>query len=768
MALTEVEIERRALAIYERLSERPGNDRLRDRLLRREQPAVTARVAALERSGRPTEAWLATGVIGRGGARVPPPERIGPFRLGALVGEGGMGQVWRAVRDDGLYDQNVAVKLIHAHLAPLGGGRFAEERRILARLEHPNIARLIDGGVTDSGLPYLVMEYIEGAPIDEASAGRPLRERVKLFLKAAEAVQFAHGRLVVHADLKPSNILVSGPDWVKLLDFGIARLLDADEDETLHPMTRAYASPARLAGASPAISDDVYALGLILCDLVADSGDPDLLAIANKATAADERERYGSVFALIADLERWRGRLPVTAVPATVAYRSRRFVARHRLGVTATAAALLLLTGTSVAATWSYVEAERARADASARFDDVRGTARYLLFDLSDRLERLPGALPLRAEVAGQSQHYLDRLAASPNAPPEVRLESAAGLLALADRQGAAGRPNLGQPEAALANYDKGLAALTSLEGEAADPLKLRLLLSKAHLQGHVLSDLGAADRTLAEAGPIARRPAGEQLQALYHLRLSQLRLVQARYPESRREAQAAQALSRGSPAREPMLVHALATEVLGDAAHYGGDVPGSIQLYRQSVERWTDFLRRWPDDPVAARRLPRARYSLGASLLETDQSQGTVDLLAQATSEAQAVARAEPHDAEVARLHRIATGTYAQALAARGETSQAVTILSEVIGQRRESAGAAPGDTRQVRELAVSIAMLAGIELQAGRVAAACRRDGEALAVFAQLQRADGQTPLDEGNMLRLIRDRRTKHCRGAGAHRG
>jgi serine/threonine-protein kinase len=121
-----------------------------------------------------------------------------------------MGQVWRGVRDDRLYDQTVAIKLLHLHLAPLAMHRFAEERRVLARLEHPGIARLIDGGVTGEGWPYLVMEYVEGAAIDEAAAGRPLRERVALFLEGAQAVQFAHSRLGVHADLKPSNILVSG------------------------------------------------------------------------------------------------------------------------------------------------------------------------------------------------------------------------------------------------------------------------------------------------------------------------------------------------------------------------------------------------------------------------------------------------------------------------------------------------------------------------------------------------------------------------------
>ncbi|MCW5760605.1 MAG: serine/threonine protein kinase, partial [Phenylobacterium sp.] len=214
------------MALFERLSERPGDTRYRSRLLARFDPAVVARVEALERTSRSASRVMPTEGPEPLGPSGPPPEQVGVFRLVERIGEGGMGQVWRGQRADGLFDQTVAVKLVWSHLAPLAAGRFAEERRILARLEHPNIARLIDGGVLpDGGAPYLVMEYVAGRPIDEAAPGRPLREVVALFVQAAQAVQFAHGCLIVHADLKPSNILVDGEGRVRLLDFGIARLL---------------------------------------------------------------------------------------------------------------------------------------------------------------------------------------------------------------------------------------------------------------------------------------------------------------------------------------------------------------------------------------------------------------------------------------------------------------------------------------------------------------------------------------------------------------
>lgn len=260
------DIERLALNLIEELADHPGDIGFRHGLLNAQEPEVKARVVELERMSRavdmmPTELPGADYSHGQVA-----PERFGPFRFTTHLGAGGMGDVWRGERDDGLYDQNVAIKLIQSHLQTRAGEAFEAERRILARLEHPNIARLIDGGLTADGRPCLVMEFVDGKPIDEICGNLPLRRRIALFIDAAGAVHYAHSRLIAHGDLKPSNILVDSDGRVRLLDFGIARLL-ADEAQALQlsgAVTASFASPQRMAGDPPSIADDVFASGRLL------------------------------------------------------------------------------------------------------------------------------------------------------------------------------------------------------------------------------------------------------------------------------------------------------------------------------------------------------------------------------------------------------------------------------------------------------------------------------------------------------------------------
>ena len=332
---------------------------------------------------------------------------VGPYRLLERIGQGGMGEVYRAERADGQYDQIVAVKLIRAGAtAPELADRFRAERQILARLEHPNIARLLDGGMTSAGSPYLVMEYAPGRPITEHCDARKLGidERIELFLTVCRAVAHAHRNLIVHRDLKPSNILVtegsSEGDRVKLLDFGIAKLLETGEPEgpeltrTLAPMmTPGYASPEQVRGEAVTTATDVYSLGLLLYELLAGrraqipkdhslraieraiceegqqapssalatgsatevavrvaergGGRParlrqrlsgDLDVIVATALRKDPIRRYASAERLGEDLERHLAGRPVEARPDSFPYRMRKFLGRHRLGVAATAA----------------------------------------------------------------------------------------------------------------------------------------------------------------------------------------------------------------------------------------------------------------------------------------------------------------------------------------------------------------------------------------------------------------------------------------------
>ena len=221
------EADLRALDLFERLAARPGHTRFRERLLKNESPEVLARLTRLEASHAARGA-LPTEMPDALAAPAPaPPGRIGPFRLTARIGQGGMGDVWRGERDDGLFDQVVAIKLIHAHLDSRAVQAFDAERRILARLEHPEIVRLVDGGIAEGGLPYLIMDYVEGAPIDEAVAALPVRGRLAVFERAAAVVQFAHSRMVAHADIKPIRTSWSTPRGrVRLLDFRHRRASD--------------------------------------------------------------------------------------------------------------------------------------------------------------------------------------------------------------------------------------------------------------------------------------------------------------------------------------------------------------------------------------------------------------------------------------------------------------------------------------------------------------------------------------------------------------
>ncbi len=291
---------------------------------------------------------------------------LGRYRLEREIGVGAMGTVYLASRADRQFEQRVAIKIIRPEIATeFMLSRIRSERQILASLDHPNIARLLDGGTAEDGRPYLVMEFVDGLPLNEYLARRcPLRpDRLELFAKICSAVQYAHQHLVIHLDLKPGNIVVTGEGEPKLLDFGIAKLLDQDSAPLDHTetaaqlFTPAYASPEQQAGASVTTASDIYSLGILLFELLtgrlpADPGvdaaiqaalSGDLANIVAMALREEPERRYRSAAELADDIRRFRENLPLIARAARITYVTKKFIARHRIASAAAALSVLAM-----------------------------------------------------------------------------------------------------------------------------------------------------------------------------------------------------------------------------------------------------------------------------------------------------------------------------------------------------------------------------------------------------------------------------------------
>ncbi len=383
-----------------------------------------------------------------GDLELPRTESIGVYRLVELIGRGGMGAVYLAERADEQFEKQVALKLL-----PIGVGgeaaqrRFLAERQILARLVHPHIARLLDGGITDDGTPYFVMDYVDGVPIDVYCDDNQLdlERRIALFIDVAEAVEYAHRNLVVHRDIKPGNILVESSGDVKLLDFGVAKLLvpDANDDPLTRaggrPLTLMYASPESIRGEAVTTAADVYSLGLLLyvlltgrfpypvnkqdlsetqrliCEydaippsrgllslpadtarqIAANAGskprilarrlEGDLDTIIIKALRKDPDRRYSTVEQFIADLRRFQQELPVVARPSSTAYRLKKFARRHKAGVAAAATIAIALLAVAGIAAYSAVSSAQQAREIAAERDNAEQINDFLLsiFELS-------------------------------------------------------------------------------------------------------------------------------------------------------------------------------------------------------------------------------------------------------------------------------------------------------------------------------------------------------------------------------------------------
>ena len=474
-------------------------------------------------------------------------QEIGPYRLVSPLGEGGMGQVWLAVRADGLYERRVALKLLRPGLGDVGlHARFTRERQILARLGHAHIARLLDAGISQDGQPYLALDYVRGEPITDYAQKRvlDLRSRLHLFAQVCAAVSHAHANLVVHRDLKPSNILVTSAGEVCLLDFGIAKLLDQEQVPSVditrtgsRTFTLHYASPEQLRGEVITTMTDVYALGVVLYELLTDSkpyeltrqsdaaweeailgtepGRPsqvaarkardsgslldkrrarllagDLDNIVLKALSKLPEQRYASVEALAQDLRRHLDGQPVQARAQSVGYRVRKYLRRHVLGLGMGVGVSGLLAVALGIVSWQATKALREATRAQAMQDFV-----IALFENSGNTSNSRG-VDVRALLDAGVSRADTELASQPQARAEL-----IGLIARL-------RSGLGDDAEALNLLDR----QRQLFAQLGERVPGNLLLDSASLRGRSLRELGRELECQRSLGPVlaqAQRDAG-------------------------------------------------------------------------------------------------------------------------------------------------------------------------------------------------------------------------------------------------------------------
>ena len=633
--------------------------------------------------------------------------RVGAYTLVSPIGRGGMGTVWLAERSDGLFTRKAAVKLLNAALMGRGGeDRFKQEGSLLARLTHPHIAHLLDAGVTSTGQPYLVLEFVEGQHIDRYCASRNLDvdARLRLFLDVLDAVAHAHANLIVHRDLKPSNVLVSDDGVVKLLDFGIAKLLDHERDspavaltvEGGRALTPEYAAPEQLTGGPITTATDVHALGVLLYVLlggpnpaagtsgsaaelikvivetdaprlsdVAPNGKAfrgDLDNIVGKALKKRPEERYASVTAFADDLRRYLNREPVSARPDTLVYRTTKFVQR-RSGAVAAAAGVVLLVGTLTAVYTSRLASERDRArleaDKSAKMSELltslltgadpypsrdrEPTLRNILDAGAERVQNeLSGQPELKAEMLTVIGRVYGRLGQYDKAKPLLSEAAAIGR-----RPGAVETPVFAQTL-----NDLGVVAREQRDLDAAKTLLEESLAMRRRLFGNVHKDVAV---TLVELGRVyVDRGLGDQAEPLYR---ESLEIRRAVFGEGHRET----AVSKSS---------------LGLVLLNRGQLAEAEPLLRENLDTNRKVL---PEDHpnVAA-----GWNNIGLLLLEKGDFAGAEPLLRRSL-EIRRKQFGERNAGSLSAMHNLSVS-----LREQGRLDEAVAILTDAIAITRERLG--------------------------------------------------------------------------------
>jgi serine/threonine protein kinase/tetratricopeptide (TPR) repeat protein len=602
--------------------------------------------------------------------------KIGPYRILRRLDEGGMGVVYLAERSDEQYLQTVAIKLVKSGMDSREiVNRFRAERQILANLTHPNVAAILDGGSTEDGSPYIVMEYIDGQRITDFAAARQLtvRERIHLFLPVCLAVHYAHQKLVIHRDIKPGNILVTADGNPKLLDFGIAKLLADDSPIAqgltltgMRAMTPDYSSPEQVRGESLTTASDVYSLGIVLFELLTGShpystkglspgqleqvvcaakrskpsetpglgnrlarelrGDLDNIVLV--AMRTEPERRYKSAEQLAEDLTRYLSGEPVIARTDTPFYRAGKFFRRHKTGI----AAILALVATMAAGT---IVATREARMAQARADDMQKLIESVVVKTNNDLMNLPQSTEVRAALLKNTIENLDRLAKEPGIPPKLLMQISGAYVQAGQVQGLrVGAANVGHEEESLRSMEKAvqIAERVAAKGSS-DPdlprVRLTAHFNLAQIQ-LLLGDLAKAQVNYTAALNLAKAweavkptaPQRRQVLAATFSGVADLEIRQGQVRESAANYRAALGVLEPIDAGASELTRDTAGRCynsLGVALAEVGPLAAALDAYRSAAKIREGLVEQYPSNVLYQRRLEVTYINIGLVLGSED-----------------------------------------------------------------------------------------------------------------------------------------------------
>ena len=663
---------------------------------------------------------------------VPAGQLIGAYRIIREIGRGGMGAVYLAERADEQYKKQVAIKLIKRGMDTDAVLRqFRKERQILASFDHPNIARLFDAGTTTNSLPYFVMEYIEGEPINQYCDAHQLSipQRLRLFLEICAGVSYAHRHLVIHRDIKPSNIVVTSEPVPKLLDFGIAKILGPEADDAamvttpgLRLMTPEYASPEQVRGEPVTTASDVYSLGVVLYQLLTGSspyrfasraprdieraiteqeptrpstvmadaeepkfgpnrtgifGNPKLLRgdldnILLMALRKEPARRYQSVEQFSEDIRRHLAARPVIARRDTIGYRTTKFIRRNRV---ATAAGLLVfvsLIAGLIATTWQAHRARVEKARAERRFNDVRRLAHSVLFDYHDAIKNLPGATRVRERLVKDALTYLDSLAGEATGDPALQRELAAAYERVGDVRGEAYAASLGDRAGALDSYRKALTIREALLAAAPRTVQNR-------------RDLAASYRKFGNQ----LLQTSEAAQGIHYLQKS-LELCCTLLEElpSQTDLQYDQAE---------------AYNALGSALADAGNVAGALEHLRKAQPIYEKLLAARPGDRAIRRSLSVVCQNISRSLFLNSDTKGALENNAKALALREELVTDDPTNADYRRMLAVTYQDNGDYLAWTKDTAGALENFRKKLAIDEQSVAADPANVQATGDLAYS-----------------------------------------------------------------